>query len=1159
MDSQTHKAHRASQSGAKAEKKKTAKGKGKEKQHGFNEKAFAPKSGRNADRQGRRTAERDQTRLHVPLVDRTPDDQPPPVVVAVVGPPGVGKTTLMKSLIRRYTKQTLNHIQGPVTVVSGKKKRITFIECNNDLNSMIDVGKIADLVLLMIDGSYGFEMETFEFLNILQSHGFPKVIGILTHLDLIKKAATLKDTKKALKKRFWTEIYQGAKLFYLSGVLNGRYPDTEILNLSRFISVMKFRPLVFRNTHPYMLADRFEDLTPREEVRQSKGKCDRTVTVYGYLRGTNYRPGTRVHVPGVGDLDVKSVQILGDPCPLPDADSEKRRKLSEKKKLLIHAPMSDVGGVIYDKDAVYINVPGNFTKGGMDNPGEGEQMVLDLQDVNSTLDDQMAKSHIRLFGSSSQPLSVQAGPSRLPLEEEDEEDEDGSDEEEEGEYSDQDQELGSEDESSESEFGDDGEATTLDHGRAAPRNVQRTLQGLSSHDRKRGDVEYADSDSDLGEGDDDDDPGPSRRYVRFDGDAAVDVPSDGDLSEESGSEEDVPQWKANLSDKARAAFDDSARSRKRRDWVKLIYNSSASPEAIIGQRAAGTSASSQGPSMDDDDFFTVAHSTPAKMEEELDQTKEPINLEALKEWEDEELLDSIRSLFITGSSSHPAEGVDENGEPYEEMDGEEPELDGEDELVEEDGEGEPKTRLNKDASALAAKKAELKRKFDEQYDEPDAAKADFYAEAKDAMARQQQVNRAEFEGVDAEARALIEGYRPGTYIRMELADVPAEMVENFDPSYPIVVGGLLPAEERFGYVQVRIKRHRWFAKTLKTNDPLILSLGWRRFQTVPIYSLDDHSIRMRMLKYTPEHMHCYATFYGPASLPNTGFCAFNALGREAPGFRVSATGVVLDIDRSTRIVKKLKLTGVPYKIFKNTAFIKDMFSSALEVAKFEGANIRTVSGIRGQVKKALPKPDGAFRAAFEDKILMSDIVFLRAWYSIQPRKFYNPVTSLLLSHKERWEGMRLTGQVRREQGVVTPANINSLYKPIDRPARRFNPLKVPKKLQGALPYASKPKMMKPQHRATYLQKRAVVLEPEEKKALALLQQVRALRKDQVARRREKQAERKAVHRKKVDSEEAKKSEKDKERRKDYMRAAGKKSKRETEAMDGGRSNKRRKT
>lgn len=215
--------------------------------------------------------------------------------------------------------------------------------------------------------------ETFEFLNILQAHGFPKIIGVLTHLDLIKKLSAQRATKKALKKRFWTEIYQGAKLFYLSGILNGRYPDQEIQNLSRFISVMKFRPLIFRNAHPYLLADRIQDLTPVEQVR-AKPNCDRRITLYGYLRGTNMKESTKVHVPGAGDLDIKSITLLSDPCPLPTADSEKRRKLAEKQKL-IHAPMSDVGGILYDKDAVYINVPGNFTR--RTNEGQdGEPLVI---------------------------------------------------------------------------------------------------------------------------------------------------------------------------------------------------------------------------------------------------------------------------------------------------------------------------------------------------------------------------------------------------------------------------------------------------------------------------------------------------------------------------------------------------------------------------------------------------------------------------------------------------------------------------------------------------------------------------------------------------------------------------------------------------------------
>lgn len=55
-----------------------------------------------------------------------------------------------------------------VTLPTGKKRRLTLLECGSDLNTMLDVAKVADLVLLLVDASFGFEMETFEFLNILQ-------------------------------------------------------------------------------------------------------------------------------------------------------------------------------------------------------------------------------------------------------------------------------------------------------------------------------------------------------------------------------------------------------------------------------------------------------------------------------------------------------------------------------------------------------------------------------------------------------------------------------------------------------------------------------------------------------------------------------------------------------------------------------------------------------------------------------------------------------------------------------------------------------------------------------------------------------------------------------------------------------------------------------
>lgn len=59
---------------------------------------------------------------------------------------------------------------------------------------------------------------------------------------------------------------------------------------------------------------------------------------------------------GVGDFQVTDINFLPDPCPLPDA--QKKRALNEKERLL-YAPMAGVGGLVYDKDAVYIDVPAN--------------------------------------------------------------------------------------------------------------------------------------------------------------------------------------------------------------------------------------------------------------------------------------------------------------------------------------------------------------------------------------------------------------------------------------------------------------------------------------------------------------------------------------------------------------------------------------------------------------------------------------------------------------------------------------------------------------------------------------------------------------------------------------------------------------------------------
>ena len=48
-----------------------------------------------------------------------------------------------------------------------------------------------------------------------------------------------------------------------------------------------------------------QDITPSERV-EADPKCDRDVSVFGYVRGCNLRPGARMHLAGVGDYTVRS-------------------------------------------------------------------------------------------------------------------------------------------------------------------------------------------------------------------------------------------------------------------------------------------------------------------------------------------------------------------------------------------------------------------------------------------------------------------------------------------------------------------------------------------------------------------------------------------------------------------------------------------------------------------------------------------------------------------------------------------------------------------------------------------------------------------------------------------------------------------------------------
>ncbi|GIY10361.1 pre-rRNA-processing protein TSR1 homolog [Caerostris darwini] len=232
------------------------------------------------------------------------------------------------------------------------------------------------------------------------------------------------------------------------------------------------------------------------------------------------------------------------------------------------------------------------------------------------------------------------------------------------------------------------------------------------------------------------------------------------------------------------------------------------------------------------------------------------------------------------------------------------------------------------------------------------------------------------------------GAEPGEYVDVYITDVPQSLYDNINTEKPtVVVYGLLSHEQKMSVMNTVIRKHPSCKIPIKSKDTLIFHVGFHRFTCKPIFS--EHRVRANKYKYErflPTDTAVIASFYAPVTFPPASVVVFKQ-GHNG-SHELVATGSVLDVDPNRIVVKRIVLTGDPFKIFKRTATIRYMFFNREDINYFKCIELRTKTGRRGNIREALGS-HGHMKCVFDKQLPSCDVVVMNLYKRVFPKWTYD--------------------------------------------------------------------------------------------------------------------------------------------------------------------------
>ncbi|CAG4941214.1 unnamed protein product [Parnassius apollo] len=241
----------------------------------------------------------------------------------------------------------------------------------------------------------------------------------------------------------------------------------------------------------------------------------------------------------------------------------------------------------------------------------------------------------------------------------------------------------------------------------------------------------------------------------------------------------------------------------------------------------------------------------------------------------------------------------------------------------------------------------------------------------------------------------------GFYITIHVKGVRKDLWNAFHSSNanaPLAIFGLLPHEHKMSVMNVVLKRTGASDEPIKSKERLIFQVGYRRFIVNPIFSQHTNGTKHKYERFFQPGSTCVATFFAPIQFsPSTVLCFKE---KKNTKLQLIASGVLLSCNPDRLIIKRIVLSGHPFKVHRRSAVIRFMFFNRDDVLYYKPCKLRTKYGRTGHIKEPLGT-HGHMKCVFDDQLKSQDTVLLNLYKRMFPKWTYEDCIAIDRDWKER--------------------------------------------------------------------------------------------------------------------------------------------------------------